>query len=126
VVSLGVAPDRELAGDFDMVFRAQGFTMEDPSANLDITTKTGAARTYGKYSNPKVDGLLDQALSELDVAKRKALYRQAQEIIIDEVPYAYAYWVNYASGIWDNVKNLSFGPTAWNGWADNDAVWLDQ
>ncbi len=38
----------------------------------------------GYYSNPQVDELFDQAAAEHDDAKRKTLYQQAQEIIMNE------------------------------------------
>jgi peptide/nickel transport system substrate-binding protein len=38
----------------------------------------------GYYSNPQVDELFDQAAAEHDDAKRKELYQQAQEIIMNE------------------------------------------
>lgn len=38
----------------------------------------------GYYSNPQVDELFDQAAAEHDAEKRKALYQQAQEIIMHQ------------------------------------------
>ncbi|MFM9107183.1 MAG: ABC transporter substrate-binding protein [Chloroflexota bacterium] len=38
----------------------------------------------GYYSNPQVDELFDQAAAEHDDARRKTLYQQAQEIIMNE------------------------------------------
>jgi peptide/nickel transport system substrate-binding protein len=38
------------------------------------------------YSNPELDRLLDAARNESDAAKRKALYSQAQKIIVRDVP----------------------------------------
>ena len=47
---------------------------------------TNGARNYRGYSNPTLDGLLEQARGELDSAKRGALYRQAQDIIAQDCP----------------------------------------
>jgi peptide/nickel transport system substrate-binding protein len=42
----------------------------------------------GYYSNPEVDKLFDQAAAESDDAKRRALYQQAQQIIMhDDAAY---------------------------------------
>ncbi|MBU0961166.1 MAG: ABC transporter substrate-binding protein [Proteobacteria bacterium] len=38
------------------------------------------------YSNATADNLMEQAASELDFQKRYALYKQFQEIIVDELP----------------------------------------
>jgi peptide/nickel transport system substrate-binding protein len=43
----------------------------------------------GYYSNPKVDELLEQARRETDQDKRAALYRQMQEIVHDDAPWAF-------------------------------------
>lgn len=39
-----------------------------------------------QYSNPKVDALLDAAAAEQDIDKRKALYREFQKIILEDLP----------------------------------------
>jgi peptide/nickel transport system substrate-binding protein len=39
------------------------------------------------YSNPQVDTLLDQASREADPARRTPLYRQLQEILVQDLPY---------------------------------------
>jgi peptide/nickel transport system substrate-binding protein len=43
------------------------------------------------YSNPKVDQLLADAGKEMNTAKRKALYKEAQKIIVDDCPVAFLY-----------------------------------
>jgi peptide/nickel transport system substrate-binding protein len=45
---------------------------------FDAAKKAGAFNWYG-YSNPKLDGLLDQANVEIDDAKRRSLLEQAGE-----------------------------------------------
>lgn len=41
----------------------------------------------GRYSNPEVDALLDEASDEQDPARRLALYSQVQRIVARDVPY---------------------------------------
>ncbi len=41
------------------------------------------------YSNPKVDQLLADAGKEMNLAKRKALYKDAQRLIVDDCPVAF-------------------------------------
>ncbi len=43
----------------------------------------------GYYSNPKVDELLVAARQETDQTKRAALYKQMQEIVHDDAPWAF-------------------------------------
>jgi oligopeptide transport system substrate-binding protein len=46
-----------------------------------LDSRTGQMN-YGQYSNPAYDALLDQANVELDVAKRGALMRQAEAMML--------------------------------------------
>ena len=70
------------------------------------------------YSNPKVDQLLAAAGKEMNVAKRKALYKDMQKIVVDECPVAFlveATWAeayatkvdNPPKGIWGILDPLS-------------------
>ena len=50
------------------------------------------------YSNPKVDELLAAAGKEMNLAKRKALYREFQKIVVDDAPIAFLYEPNFSVG----------------------------
>ncbi|MGE0313319.1 MAG: ABC transporter substrate-binding protein [Lautropia sp.] len=52
-----------------------------------------------QYSNPKVDELMAAAGKEQDRAKRKALYKEFQRIVVDDAPIAFLLEVNYGVGI---------------------------
>jgi|SwirhisoilCB2_FD_contig_61_2515639_length_3351_multi_4_in_0_out_0_2 peptide/nickel transport system substrate-binding protein len=53
-------------------------------------SNTAAAKRVG-YSDPEVDKLLDQGLSELDPTKREAIYVQIQEKMIDAAAFHVLY-----------------------------------
>ena len=60
----------------------------DPENFLGIfyhSSNLGATNT-SFYNNPEVDKLLNQANEETDVAKRTALFNQAENIVVDEAP----------------------------------------
>ena len=46
-----------------------------------------AANNYNGYENPAVDTLLREALTEQDTERRIQLYQQAEQIILDDVPW---------------------------------------
>jgi peptide/nickel transport system substrate-binding protein len=74
----------------------------------------GALNGMG-YKNPKVDDLLDQAVVTLDKNKRKGLYQQIQEILMEDLP---ASLITYPKGLWGvskRVKNWNVG--AWNSYS---------
>jgi peptide/nickel transport system substrate-binding protein len=50
------------------------------------------------YSNPKVDEILAAAGKEMNPARRKALYRDFQRIVVDDAPIAFLYEPNFSIG----------------------------
>ncbi|HEU4974164.1 MAG TPA: ABC transporter substrate-binding protein [Baekduia sp.] len=62
------------------------------------------------YSNKTFDGLLDQATSEVDKAKRMALYQRCQQIVVDDAPYLYISDVNYLLPMASSLKGAVFNP----------------
>jgi oligopeptide transport system substrate-binding protein len=61
-----------------------GADYPDPEALLLILFGSGRADNYVDYSNPAYDDLLEQAAVERDVTKRSDLYRQAQQLLVDD------------------------------------------
>jgi oligopeptide transport system substrate-binding protein len=56
----------------------------DPENFADVLFHTGSPQNNGGYSNPQLDALLEQARVEPDVAKRIALYQQAEHILVED------------------------------------------
>jgi peptide/nickel transport system substrate-binding protein len=57
------------------------------------------------YSNPKVDELLAAAGQEMNVAKRKALYKDVQKIVVDDCPVAFIAEVTFTEGYLGKVAS---------------------
>lgn len=67
-----------------MVSRAGWFgDYGDPTTFLDLN-RTGDGNNDRKYSNPAYDALLDRAAEETDPARRFALLREAERLIVEE------------------------------------------
>jgi oligopeptide transport system substrate-binding protein len=65
----------------------------DPENFLDTLFHTGAGFNVAGYSNPQVDGLLEAARSEPDIAVRLDLYQQAESLILSDtatIPLAHS------------------------------------
>jgi peptide/nickel transport system substrate-binding protein len=62
-----------------------------------------------QYANPKVDEILAAAGREMDLAKRKALYRDFQRIVVDDCPIAFLYEPNFSYGYRPTIPNPSAG-----------------
>ena len=63
----------------------------DPQNWLSVYWKTGGFGERIGYSNPDLDKLISQADVEIDPAKRMDLYNQAQKLLIDGAPVAFAW-----------------------------------
>jgi len=59
----------------------------------------------GKYANPQVDTLLDRGLTELDPAKRKALYVEMQNILLADVPAIILFFPRGVSAVNKRLHN---------------------
>ena len=57
----------------------------DPQNFLDILFHSRALNNLGRYSNPQVDAILEEARTEGDEAKRLALYQRAEELLVEDV-----------------------------------------
>jgi peptide/nickel transport system substrate-binding protein len=63
----------------------------DPDGNVHPFWTTGGGQNDGKYSNPEMDKLLNDARAVYDLESRKKLYDAAQKIVQDEVSLIYLY-----------------------------------
>ncbi len=58
----------------------------DPENFLDVLFRGGSGENHMSYANSEVDALLDQAAVETDEAARWELYREAEQMILADVP----------------------------------------
>jgi oligopeptide transport system substrate-binding protein len=55
-----------------------------PQDFLDVLFHSGMDNNFAEYSNPAVDALLDAAAVEVDTAQSLELYRQAEQMLVDD------------------------------------------
>ena len=82
----------------------------DPQNFLEIKFQSQSRDNQTGYSNPKVDALLDEASVESDTAKRMELYRQAEEIIVQDAAWAPLWYGTNYYLIKPYVKDLLYPP----------------
>jgi peptide/nickel transport system substrate-binding protein len=103
-----------LEGKADMAEMA--WMTNDPDTLPYLALRTGAwpdkgGFNSGYYSNKKVDELLEKARSSTDQAERAKLYKQMQEIVHDDAPWAFiANWKQNAVTS-AQVKNFKLQPS---------------
>lgn len=98
--------------DFDLsLFSA--LTGPDPSSALRLylteNIKPLVSHNLMGYSNPKVDALSKAGDLELDEAKRAAIYKEAQVLMVEEVPALWIWEKVYPIGWKRTVKGLPGG-----------------
>lgn len=59
----------------------------DPQDFLDILFHTESSINHGAYSNPELDGILEEARIEPDVERRVQLYHQAEKMIVEDAAW---------------------------------------
>ncbi len=73
--------DEVRAGKFQADFARDGFeTVVDPDA-LQRRIKTGAAGSWGNFSDPGIDKLLDEGAATMDEKKRHEIYRNVLRLL---------------------------------------------
>jgi peptide/nickel transport system substrate-binding protein len=96
-----------------MIMARWGPDYNDPHTNAqpfaDYTAKQLSWRNV--YYNDETAGLINQAGSEMDQAKRIGLYHKANEIIQTDGPYAFLFQPLYQYGVRNNVKGFLPPPT---------------
>jgi ABC-type transport system substrate-binding protein len=118
----------EAAGNFDICFNWK----ETPGGISDfglyaaLAFKTGGGNNTGSYSNPELDKLIDEILSELDKEKRTVLIRKAEDLLDDESPWVGngfnghgLFWRNELKGMGFEKRIITLGDSGFEvGWFD--------
>ncbi|AKB33320.1 Oligopeptide ABC transporter, periplasmic oligopeptide-binding protein OppA [Methanosarcina siciliae HI350] len=100
VLNVDAANSLRNQGDFDIFLVGRGLLfVPDPDEIMMTDYHSSGTSTDGwgayRWYNESVDGLLEEARTTSDMAVRKELYDEAQEIIVEEAPVAYLnYYVN--------------------------------
>jgi len=92
-----------------------------PQDFLDVLFRTGAENNFAEYSNPELDALLDRAALEGDRETGLGLYRQAEQMLVDDAailplyfgenyilvkPYVQGYELNQLGFAWLNKVSI--------------------
>ena len=100
-----------LMGEKDQLFTlGWGADYPDPQNFLDVLFHTGSENNMGEYSNLEADGLLEQARAEEDEETRMNLYRQAEQLLVDNAACLPLYFDVSYTLVKPYVKNLPLTP----------------
>jgi peptide/nickel transport system substrate-binding protein/oligopeptide transport system substrate-binding protein len=95
----------------------------DPENFLGVLFGSGSAENHTGYSNPAFDRLLADAAVERDPARRRALYLEAQQIILADAVIIPCYHSIDYTLVKPYVKGLTITPM---GILELDGVWIER
>lgn len=79
------------AGEFDILRAAWFGDYDDPNTFLSLG-ETNNGNNHTKWSHVEYDALIKQAAVTLDPEARKAIFQEAEAILLDEMPYVPIYF----------------------------------
>lgn len=82
VLEAAVASEKIERNEYQCLLSSYGWSSSNDSALRSLFSSTGAYNE-GKYNDPKVDKLINDALVELDPAKRVELYGELDQYLVD-------------------------------------------
>ena len=92
--------------DYEMFFFGLTTTPEPDQTRYWASNQHGPGANYSGYANPKVDDLLARGIRTLDITQRKAIYADAQNAIVADMPEFVSHFLKGVGGVNKRVKNL--------------------
>lgn len=69
---------------------------------------TNENRNYGQYTNPQVDELFRQGMTELDREKRAKIYQEIARILHEDLPYTWLFYPSELHGFNKRMRGYQF------------------
>jgi len=106
--------------DFDVIFAIWVF---DDSADISSLFHSGEIgewkNNFGGYSNPEVDGLINESKLTLDHEKRRTINRKLHAILADENPYTFLWTLTNYAAYHKKVRRVAIHPYKFFSYADD-------
>ncbi|HXG59457.1 MAG TPA: ABC transporter substrate-binding protein [Thermoanaerobaculia bacterium] len=102
-----VLVQRVLAGHYDAVYMAWDLDPDpDPFPAFHSSQFPPRGQNFVFYANPEADRLMEAARRELQLSKRKELYREVHRILAEDQPYTWTIQVSVKWAINKRVRNV--------------------
>lgn len=109
-----------LEHDFDIIFASWVF---DDSADISSLFHSGEIgswkNNFGGYSNPEVDGLINESKLTLDHEKRRTINRKLHALLAEENPYTFLWTLTNYAGYHKKVRRVAIHPYKFFSYADD-------
>jgi dipeptide transport system substrate-binding protein len=97
--------------------------LNNPDPDENLSSYFGRKSAFFKHHNPAIWDIIDKQAAELDLEKRKAIVKEAQEMIVKDFPMAFMFTVNLHEFTDNTVKGWFYPKDLYDG-RKADA-WLD-
>jgi len=108
-----------LEHDFDIIFASWVF---DDSADISSLFHSGEIgewkNNFGGYSNPEVDGLINESKLTLDHEKRRTINRKLHAILAEENPYTFLWTLTNYAAYHKKIRRVAIHPYKFFSYAD--------
>jgi len=113
-------------GQYDIAIQAYSLPFPDPDA-LGAFLKKGATNEMGRtsYYNEKAEPLWGQISTTTDLAKRQALVREVNDILMEDNSWAIAYHLTFGWPVNTKIKGF-IDPVTRSQYLLWDQIWLDK
>jgi peptide/nickel transport system substrate-binding protein len=96
--------------DFDMVMGGISSGVDPDLSQIYHSRVIGKGLNRMGYHSPQLDDMLDKAVQVLDQSKRKQIYAQVQQILMDDLPAGMLVWPRALVAVSKRVQNFGIGP----------------
>jgi oligopeptide transport system substrate-binding protein len=97
------------SGNYEISRHGWSADYVDPMSFLDMWM-TGGGNNDAKFANPKYDELIKKAQMEKDAKTRAGYMKDAEAILMDEMPIIPIYYYTFVKGIDPKVKDMRVSP----------------
>ncbi|HEY6010552.1 MAG TPA: ABC transporter substrate-binding protein [Nitrospirota bacterium] len=109
-----------LEHDFDIIFASWVFDDSADISSLFHSGEIGAWKNnFGGYSNPEVDGLINESKLTLDHEKRRTINRKLHAILAEENPYTFLWTLTNYAAYHKKVRRVAIHPYKFFSYADD-------
>lgn len=105
--------DKMASGDFTIGRMTYSAFFNDPFTFLDRFMAADSSYNHSRWLNPQVLKVLDDSLNESAPPKRYELLKQAQRLLINQMPIIPIYFLTYSYLCHPDLKGFFISPTGW-------------
>ncbi|MFT4183390.1 MAG: ABC transporter substrate-binding protein [Rhizobium sp.] len=104
----GVFYDYVAKREKPMIFYLDSPWTPDPGYSLELYFNSRSFIDYSNYENPKVNGLIEEALVSLDDEKRLKIFKEVQGIVMEEAPWGFITYPEWNVAMASSLKGLTY------------------